>query len=254
MNEPMKGPPGLQECWEGFRHLLCVIETLFGDLFDGPHFIARREALPAMTWLRDAECAARALLLAMAQTIVATMAIALAPVRACLRKTRAHAPPQSRFVLQTPVRRKSRMRVHLTFTPEWRATRAAQRAEDGYNWRMFARPAANALERIADAPPFLRVETKGDGDRVHIERRVDLAHAFIERRALVRRFNGLVKIFQDPAPSARRLARRLARDRHGATVRALARTPTHPCDRPPPMDAFVRQCHALALPRGADDG
>ena len=240
----------MQECWEGFRHLLYVIETLFGDLFDGPHFVARREAIAAMTWLRDAECAARALLLAMAQA----MDVVLAPVRACLRKPRAHAPPQSRFVLQTPVRRKSRVRLHLTFSPEWRAARAEQKAEDGYNWRMFARPPAGALERLEDAPPFLRVETKGDGARVRVERRVDLAPGFIERRALVRRYNGLVKIFHDPAPSARRLARRLARDRHGATVRALARTPTHPCGRPPPMDAFVRQCQALALPRGADDG
>lgn len=254
MNEPIKGPPGLQECWEGFRHLLFVIETLFGDLFDGPHFVARSDALPAMTWLCDAECAARALLLAMAQTIVATIAIVCAPARAALRGTRAHPPPQSRFVVQTRVRRKTRTRVHLTFTPEWRAARAAQRAEDGYNWRMFVRPAAGALERIADAPPFLRVETKSDGDRVRVDRRVDLAPAFVDRRALVRRFNGLVKILQDPAPGARRLARRLARDRHGATVRALARTPTHPCGRPPPMDAFVRQCQTLAVPRGADDG
>lgn len=256
MNEPIKGPPALQECWEGFRHLLHMIETLFGDLFDGPHCVARRDALPAMTWLRDAECAARALLLAMAQTLVATLGVVVAPLRACLRKRRVaqKAEPQSRFALLTRVTRKSRLRVHLTFTPDWRRVRAEQRSEDGYQWRMFARRPANAHDRLDDAPPFLRLETKCEGPRRRVERLVDLAPAFVDRRALVRRFNGLVKILQDPAPSARRLARRLARDRHAVTVRTLARNASHPHGRPPPMDAFIRQCQALVLPRGADDG
>lgn len=254
MNEPIKGPPVLQECWEGFRHLLHIIETLFGDLFDAPAWVRREEALEALRWIRDAETAARALLLAMAKTI----AVVLAPLRGKTRAagtpaSPARTPAQSRFALLTGVRRKATVRVHRTATPRLAAARAEQRAEDGYNWRMFARPPAGALERLEDCPPFYRVETKGEGEIVRVRRTADIACGIVERAVLVRRFNGLVKVMQAPEPYARRLARHLARHRARTETRALARTPHHPHGKPPPMDAFVRRCQAAAK-EGADDG
>lgn len=253
MNEPIKGPPVLQECWEGFRHLLHIIETLFGDLFDSPAFVRREDALDALRWIRDAETAARALLLAMAKRIE----IVLAPLRARTRATQTppptKAPPQSRFTLITSVRRKSLVRVHEMPTPRLAAARADQKSEDGYNWRMFARPAAGALARLEDCPPFYRVETKSDGGVVHVRRIADVACGIVDRAVLVRRFNGLVNVLQTPERYARRLARHLARDRVKTETRALARTPHHPWRTPPPMDAFVRRCQAAAK-EGADDG
>lgn len=251
MNEPIKGPPRLQECWEGFRHLLHIIETLFGDLFDSPAWVRRDEALEALRWLRDAETAARALLLAMAKTI----AVVLAPLRAHKRAAPppTRATPQSRFALVTGVRRKSLVRVHLTPTPRLAAARREQKDEDGYNWRMFARPAAGALERLEECPPFYRIETKGDGEVRHVRRIADIACGIVDRRVLARRFNGLVRVLQTPEPYARRLAHHLARHRAKTETRALARTPLHPYGKPPPMDAFVRRCQAAAK-EGADDG
>ena len=250
MNEPIKGPPVLQECWEGYRHLLHIIETLFGDLFDAPAFVRRAEAVAALRWIRDAEAAARALLLAMARTI----AVVLAPLRGKKRAAREKTPAQSRFALVTSVRRKSLVRTHLTPTAQLAALRAEQKREDDYNREMFAREPANALARLEDCPPFYRIETKGDGAAVtHVRRIADVASDVVDRSVLVRRFNGLVKVLQTPEPYARRLAKHLARDRAKTETRALARTPHHPRLHPPPMDDFVRRCHAAAK-EGADDG
>lgn len=256
----------MQECWEGFRYLLLQIETLFGDLFDSPAWVERGPALDAMRWLRDAETAARALLLAMALT----MEIVLAPMRAGLRKalqrTTARTPPQWRFALVTRVRRKTHTRVRFALSAQLLWARAAQREEDRFNWRMFARRPKHALDRIDDAPPFLREETKSLAPATEttgetVLRLRDAASGIVERRGLVLRFNGLLRVLDAKDRYATRLARRLARDRHATIVRALARCPHHPWRAPPPADALIRDCQALCdsegssdWPKGADDG
>jgi hypothetical protein len=244
MKDAIKGPPGLQECWEGFRHLLLMIETLFGGLFDAPAYVRRADAESALCWLRDAESAARALLLAMAQA----MTVVLAPLRKHMRAERAHAPPQSRFALLTRIARRGH-----SCAPSARAlaARADRRAEDGFQWRMFGRRRDRACVIDSDAPPFWRGEPMAhDTTRAWGTRLDDI----VDRRVLARRFNGLVRVLHTPDPYARRLARHLARDRAQATARALARRSRHRHAQRPPQDAFVRRCASLALPRGADDG
>jgi hypothetical protein len=251
MTDALKGSPALQDCWEGFRHLLHMIETLFGDLFDSPAWVRRADALEAQRWLRDAEYVARTLLLAMARTMTAT----LARMRARPRTVRAGDVRQSRFDLLTRVRRAPRRRVRATISPRLQALRAAQRAEDAWRRRMFGHAPANALVRIADASPFLRVESKSAPDCAIGHRRRDAASDIVDRRVLARRFNGLVRVLQRPDPYARRLARRLAQDRAATVARAIARTPTHPRNRPPPADRLARTALALVQPvKGADDG
>jgi hypothetical protein len=96
---------------------------------------------------------------------------------------------------------------------------------------------------------------KGDVDFRRVRRVQDQACALVDRRVLVRRFNGLIQVLTAPEPRARRLARRLARDRAATITRALARTPRHPWRTPPPADALVRASQALLEPeKGADDG
>ena len=255
MSEPFKGPPVLEECWEGFLHLLCVIDVLFGEYFDLARCMSRRNALRALPYLRDAECAARALLLAWAQTL----RVVLAPLRARLRKTSScpHKASIARFALLTPVRRPSRVRAIVTTSPRLAAARAEQRQEDAYAKSVFGRHPVAARAALADAPPFWRDDAERGALRT-VARTADLPGDFIDGCSLVRRFNGHIVMSRDPARCARRLGLRLARDRDKTTVRALARPRIAIDGRAPPMDGFVRECQALAHaeppPRGADDG
>lgn len=248
MNNASKGSPAWQDCWEGFRHFLHMIEVLFGDLLDGPHFAPRDAALEALRWIRDAECAARALLLSLAMT----MQVAIAPKRAIVQRIRAKAIAQSRFALLTRVRRGKDPRVHLIYTAERRRADKERRDEEDYQYRMFGFE-PKRRQRLDDVAGFLRVETKTHTTARRTERLCDVAPAHIERRCLVQRFNGLARVLQAPDIPARRLARRLARDRAATVARALARDASHPWEKTPPGDPLIRQAQAL-IPRGADDG
>ncbi|KAF0172421.1 MAG: hypothetical protein FD160_3577, partial [Caulobacteraceae bacterium] len=218
------------------------IETLFGDLFDAPEFILRTAARRVEMWLRDGEAVARALLLAMA----ATMVVVLKPTCAKTSRQTQRAKPQWRFGFVAQLARTGKPNVRYALSPEQKKRLDEARHEERYQRRMFGfdpAPPRACSQSKAKAAPFALLPLRAP------------ASPLVDRAGVVRRYNGLIHVLQDREKFAARLARRLARQRERTITRALARRAHKPGERPSPYGWLVAASQAHApRPPGNDDG
>lgn len=236
----------LEEHWSELKHLLHIIETLFCDVLDAPARITRSAARDIALWLRDAEAAARALLLAMAHALVLT------PLK---RRARA----QNRKPAQGP-----------RTAPLWRFDVVPQQSRYRFvrrkGWRekpeelsFFARDllaylriagrekrAAYLAENPPQPQPLFEYVRSPAGRNMPPDAPRALIEPVYTRAGAVRRFNGLIMVTRDPARFAQRLARRLdrSRDRKDLVRRVRARRPHWPGNPEPPREDFVQRCLA----------
>jgi hypothetical protein len=234
MTHEPPAPLALKDCWTEFERLLRTIETLYGDLFDAPGLILRTAARRAEAWLRDGEAVARALLLALA----AAIAVVLKPTRSTVRRTIPRKTRDWRFAFVTRLARNGRTNVRYALSPAQKQRLDDQRREDGYRRRMF--------NFVRTPTRLITTTTRRSGAPLTLlPPRAD-ASRFVDRRGLVRRFNGLIHVMQSRDAFARRLAHRLARRRDITIARALARPARHPDAPPSPYDWLVVEAQAHA--------
>jgi hypothetical protein len=235
--------------WRDMRDMLINIVMKFADVLDATGLVPRERMKHAMVWLRDAEACARAVILSMALTLV------VAPLKKIAARVRVHKPTHAQrlFRFRYGVERASRPPVKTEYfkTLAYKEHVARQRAEDAYNREMFGRTIekcwANRPARPAPA----------DANHV-IRRTLNAPSAFVTRERFRIRYNAVAMAVENPEPFARRMARRLARDRAGTVRTALTRAPQDPRLSKSPFEDFTRElinaAHARAYPRRYDSG
>ncbi|TPW04497.1 MAG: hypothetical protein FD124_2570 [Alphaproteobacteria bacterium] len=233
MTHEQPAPLALKDCWDEFEKLLRTIETLFGDLFDAPEFILRTAARRVEMWLRDGEAVARALLLAMA----ATMVVVLKPTCAKTSRQTQRAKPQWRFGFVAQLARTGKPNVRYALSPEQKKRLEEARHEERYQRRMFG---------FDSAPPRACAQSNSRGAPFTLLAPRAPASPLVDRAGIVRRYNGLIHVLQDRKQFAARLARRLARQRERTIARALARRVHKPGERPSPYEWLVAASQAHA--------
>ena len=218
--------------WRDIRDMLINIVTLFADVLDATGLVPRERMKHAMIWLRDAEACARAVILSIALTMVVAPLKAIAKrVRA---KSRARSKPLYRFRYGVERRSRPRITIEVFRTLAYKEHIARQRAEDAYQREMFGRRVekcwANRPARPAPASTN------------HVIRRVlHPPSARVSRERFRIRYNAVAMAVENPEPFARRMARRLARDRARTIRTALTRAPHDPRLARSLYDAFTRE-------------
>jgi hypothetical protein len=233
--------------WRDIRDMLINIVTLFADVLDATGLVPRERMRHAMVWLRDAEACARALVLSMALTMV------VGPAGKCVARVRAKttrtAKPLYRFRYTVERAPRRSGRVQHFYTLAYREHLARQRAEDAYDREMFGRRVEKTRVNRPAAPPR-------DSSNDVVLRKVHPPAPRVSREGFRLRYNAVAMAVETPEPFARRMARRLARDRARTIRTALTRAPHDPRLARSGYEAFTQErieaAHALAYPRRYD--
>lgn len=233
--------------WRDMRDMLINIVMKFADVLDATGLLPRERMKHALVWLRDAEACARAVILSMALTLVVAP---LKKIAARLRtKPRATTKPLFRFRYGISRSQRPPVKVEVFRTLAYREYIARLRAADSYNREMFGRRLARCwANRPAQSAP--------SSTNHRVRRVLHPPSAMVTRERFRIRYNAVAMAVENPLPFARRMARRLARDRAGTVRVALTRAPQDPRLSKSPFEAFTRAAidaaHALAYPRRYD--
>lgn len=235
--------------WRDIRDMLINIVMKFADVLDATGLVPRERMKCALAWLRDAEACARAVILAMALTIVVAPSRLFAKRMGGKRVSKTRPLYRFRYVVEPAPRRRNTTKVFITLA--LREHLARQRAEDAYNREVFGRTLEKCWNKRPALPPR-------EGANDLCTRKAHPPAPRVSREPFRLRYNAVAMAVENPLPFAARMARRLARDRARTVRSALIRAPRDRRVVPSPYDLLAREmidaAHALAYPRRYDSG
>lgn len=217
--------------WIDIRDMLINIVVKFADVLDATGLVPRVRMKHAMIWLRDAEACARALVLSMALTMV------LGPVKQWAKRLTAKRAATTkkplyrfRYVVESAPQRRATVKVFKTLA--LREHLARQRAEDIYQRDMFGRRVEKCRFNRPRLPPRPGANDLG-------WRKAHPPSPRVSRESFRLRYNAIAMAVENPEPFARRMARRLARNRARTVRAALTRAPHDLRLARSPFDGFT---------------